>query len=144
MKHKSHLKYFSVIALFTLVGANLSAQVDTAWTRLFTTDQWDEARAVTTDEENNIYVAGWNYQWSVNYDYIFCKYSAPGELQWSKTIDYATGDQASHIVYDSLGNIYVAGFVNGTYSTTGGSICLMKSMAILSGTLWIQIHLQLR
>ena len=126
MKPKSHLKYFSVIALFTLVGANLSAQVDTAWTRLFATDQWDEARAVTTDEENNIYVAGWNYQWSVNYDYIFCKYSAQGEFQWSKTIDYATGDQASHIVYDGLGNIYVAGFVNGSYSTTGGSICLMK------------------
>jgi uncharacterized delta-60 repeat protein len=113
-----------LISLF--VSVNSTAQVDTAWTRLWDSQYWDEAHAVTTDDNNNVYIAGWNYEWGVNYDFIFAKYDAAGNLQWSKVRNYAGGDQASHILYDHQGNIYIGGFVNGSYSTTGGSFCLMK------------------
>jgi uncharacterized delta-60 repeat protein len=121
---RSSLLLTLIVLLFVSVKSN--AQVDTAWTHLWDSQYWDEAHAITTDELNNIYIAGWNYEWGVNYDFIFAKYDATGNLQWSKVRNYSSGDQASHILYDHQGNIYIGGFVNGVYSTTGGSFCLMK------------------
>ena len=117
---------FLFAAAWWLSSALLSAQIDTAWVRNWDSQLWDEAHAVVTDDSNNVYVAGWNYEWGVNYDFIFAKYDANGNFKWSKTRNYTSGDQATQILYDPQGFIYVAGFVNGVYSTTGGSFCLMK------------------
>jgi hypothetical protein len=123
MKKNIYLTFLFFSLLWPAVSF---AQADTAWVRTWNSGYWDEAHSVTTDDSNNIYVAGWSYEWGVNYDFIFAKYDANGNLKWSKTRSYSTGEQATKILYDHAGHIYIAGFVNGVYSHTGGSFCLMK------------------
>jgi len=106
---KSSVLLTLIVSLFVSVKSN--AQVDTAWTRLWDSQQWDEAHAITTDELNNIYIAGWNYEWRVNYDFIFAKYDAAGNLQWCNVRNYSSGDQESHYFVDLLGNLYNGTFV---------------------------------
>lgn len=120
------MKNLLFLPTFLFLTLSINAQVDTTWTRLWDSQYWDEAHAVTTDDSNNIYVAGFSLEWGTNYDFIFSKYNSDGNLQWIKIKNYAGDDQASHILYDHQGNIYVGGFANGTFGTTGGGFCLMK------------------
>lgn len=120
------MKKMQLLPVFLFLALSVNAQVDTAWTRLWDSQYWDEAHAITTDDSNNVYVAGWSLEWGTNYDFIFSKYNSDGNLQWTKIKNYASDDQASHILYDHQGNIYIGGFVYGTFGTVGGSICLMK------------------
>jgi hypothetical protein len=122
MKTKLILAFAAMISCF----GNAWAQIDTSWVRTWDSQFWDEAHAVTTDDSNNVYVAGWSYEWGANYDFIFAKYDAAGNYKWSKVINYTSGDQARKVLYDHQGHIYIGGFVNGVYSTTGGQFCLMK------------------
>ena len=119
-------KSFFLILLLSFLTNSTFSQIDTAWIRTWDSQQWDQAEAITTDESNNIYVAGWSYEWNTNEDFIFAKYDPNGNLVWSRIRNYTSGDQATKILYDHQGHIYVAGFVNGSYSTTGGALCLMK------------------
>lgn len=119
-------KSFFLILLLSFLTNSTFSQIDTAWIRTWDSQQWDQAEAITTDESNNIYVAGWSYEWNTNEDFIFAKYDPNGNLLWSRIRNYTSGDQATKILYDHQGHIYVAGFVNGSYSTTGGALCLMK------------------
>ena len=119
--------FISLIQIaFLLYGVQCIAQINNKWIRTWDSQLWDESHAVTTDDSCNIYIAGWNYEWKVNYDFIFAKYSPDGNMKWNKIRNYSSGDQASHILYDGHGNIYIAGFVYGDYSRTGGKMCLMK------------------
>lgn len=122
-------KSFFLILLLSFLTNSTFSQIDTAWIRTWDSQQWDQAEAITTDESNNIYVAGWSYEWNTNEDFIFAKYDPSGNLLWSRIRNYTSGDQATKILYDHQGHIYVAGFVNGSYSTTGGALCLMKYSA---------------
>jgi len=110
-------------------------QVNNKWIRTWDSQLWDEAHSITTDDSCNIYVAGWNYEWKVNYDFIFAKYTPDGDVKWSKIRNYSSGDQASHILYDGHGNIYISGYVYGDYSRTGGKMCLMK-YTVNGDSLW--------
>lgn len=119
---------YLIFILITLCSVSGFSQVDTVWTRSWDSGQWDQINAVTTDESNNIYVAGWSYEWGVNYDFIFAKYDAKGKLKWLKTINYSSGEQASKILFHK-GHVYVAGYVNGDYSRSLGQFCVMKYTA---------------
>ncbi|HRE40851.1 MAG TPA: SBBP repeat-containing protein [Ignavibacteria bacterium] len=72
---------------------------------------FDEPRAITTDVNGNIYICGRNWMGSNGDDFITLKYSAGGELIWSKTYN-GTGnnnDQANSIAVDNSGNVFVTG-----------------------------------
>jgi uncharacterized delta-60 repeat protein len=117
---------YRILFLFLCFVQTGFAQIDTSWVRTLDAGFWEEAKSIVADDSNNIYVAGWSYEWGSNYDIIIAKYNPEGNLKWSKTINYTSGDQATHILFDPAGFIYVAGMVNGDYSHTGGSFCLMK------------------
>lgn len=120
------LRILSALSVLLCMNSFAFSQIDTAWVRTWDSQNWDEIHAVATDASNNIYVAGWSYEWGVNEDFIFAKYDPDGNLLWSKIKNYASGDQATHILVDEQGYVFVAGFVYGSYSTTGGLLCLMK------------------
>lgn len=124
MKKNIYFKFLTIS--FILIAWNFTTQSQNKWIRTWDSGFWDEATSVTTDDSCNIYVAGWNYEWGVNYDFIFAKYNSNGELKWNKILNYSTNYQATQILNDGHGNIYVAGFVYGDYSRTGGKMCLMK------------------
>lgn len=121
-------RYLTITLIFcsSFYPANCQAQPYTSWIATWDSQHWDEIHTLTTDEFNNSYVAGWSYEWGVNYDFVFAKFNSAGVLQWSKIRNYTSGDKASKILCDNNGNIYIGGFVKGEYNSYGGNLCLMK------------------
>jgi uncharacterized delta-60 repeat protein len=67
--------------------------------------------ALTTDENGNVYIAGYSTDTDTTADYTVIKYNSVGILQWSRHYDGAghADDFASGIRVDRSGNIYVTG-----------------------------------
>jgi uncharacterized delta-60 repeat protein len=121
-------KLLPILACIFLFYESAQAQIDTSWTRRLDSGLWDEAHAVVTDPENNVYVAGWAYQWGQNWDIFFAKYSPSGQLIWQKQLNYSAGEQASHLIFHE-GFLYVAGYSMGGGSATRGSYFAAKYSA---------------
>lgn len=58
------------------------------------------AEGVATDNDGNVYIAGWKGTW-------VAKYSAAGALRWVRQL--VTGDGARGVATDGDGNVYIAG-----------------------------------
>ncbi|HCA82979.1 MAG TPA: hypothetical protein DEP18_04265 [Flavobacteriales bacterium] len=71
----------------------------------------DEARALFVDASGNVYVTGYSFRGGSNYDYTTIKYNSAGAQQWQQYYDAGASlfDDASDIVVDATGNVYVTG-----------------------------------
>ncbi len=71
----------------------------------------DQARAITIDASENIYVTGSSEGAGTRRDFFTIKYDATGALQWSARFDGAASndDIPNAIKVDSFGNVYVTG-----------------------------------
>ncbi len=89
---------------------------------------WD----ITSDAQNNIYVAG-DFTDSLlvgsNYlpgyglaDSFIAKYSSDGELVWAKSYGSNDEDVALGVGVDALGNCYLGGYFIGTFTCQGQSL----------------------
>ncbi len=69
--------------------------------------------ALTTDSQNNIYVTGYSYGGGTDKDIITIKYDPNGNIVWDRRYDGPGSDEdaASDIAVDSMGNVYVTGYV---------------------------------
>jgi uncharacterized delta-60 repeat protein len=79
----------------------------------------DEATAIAVDGSGNVYVTGFSFDATTDYDYATIKYNSAGQRQWLARYD-GTGsyiDQATAIAVDGSGNVYVTG---ASTSGTGG------------------------
>lgn len=78
---------------------------------------------VKVDSSGNPIACGYTVsQGQGGYDVLVAKYNSSGVLQWQKTYGTSSDDYGRNIVFDSSGNIYVAG-----YSTqTGNPSFIMK------------------
>jgi uncharacterized delta-60 repeat protein len=73
---------------------------------------FDEATSIARDASGNIYVTGSSYESiSSGYDYATIKYNSLGVQQWVSRYNAIgnSSDEASSIVIDLFGNIYVTG-----------------------------------
>jgi uncharacterized delta-60 repeat protein len=77
----------------------------------------DIPRAVTKDNEGNIYIAG-ESRGNLNMDYVTIKYNLYGEEEWTPPPRYDGGgtDIPQAIAVDSAGNVYVSGSSTGADS----------------------------
>jgi hypothetical protein len=108
-----------------------------AWTERVGANTADTAFSVTTDGSNNVYVAG-RFTGTVNFntdggtsnltslgtdDIAIMKINSDGSYGWAKRIGGTGSDMARGITTDSLNNIYITGFFNGTvnFNTDGGT-----------------------
>ena len=77
----------------------------------------DEVHSIFVDIQGNVYVAGTclGTNGVGNYDCVTIKYNSTGDLQWVAYYDgVANGiDNASSVVVDSVGNVYMAGVSEG-------------------------------
>ncbi len=93
---------------------------DLLWSKQWGTIDWDIGKALTTDNENNIYVIGittnsFDKNAKKIYNDIFLtKYNSNGDFIWTKQLSNKNGDEGNYIDIDYDGNIYVSGFTNGS------------------------------
>jgi len=71
----------------------------------------DEGTAIAVDGSGNVYVTGFTFDATTDYDYTTIKYNSTGQRQWVARYD-GTGsyiDRATAITVDGSGNVYVTG-----------------------------------
>ncbi len=88
---------------------------------------YDYARAIFIDGSGNVYVTGGSYSSVAGYyDYATIKYNSLGAEEWVARYDGSgnRNDQGDALVVDSLGNVYVTGFSDG--SRTGYDYATIK------------------
>jgi uncharacterized delta-60 repeat protein len=74
----------------------------------------DRASALGLDASGNVYVTGFSYGLSNNYDYATIKYNTSGAQQWVARYTQSGRDYARAIAIDASGNVYVTGESYGT------------------------------
>lgn len=76
----------------------------------------DEAKAITTDTSDNIYITGWSTGSGTDGDITTIKYDDDGNQEWVNRYNGpdSSFDVASAIVVDKNGNVYVTGYSTGT------------------------------
>jgi len=84
--------------------------------------------SITADASHNVYVTGeyratadfdpgigvFNLTSNGSYDIYILKLNSDGDFLWAKSIGESSSDSGEEIIIDSLGNIYVAGYFEGT------------------------------
>ncbi len=99
------------------------------WTRQFGSSTSDDAIAIGVDTAGNSYVAGWTggtlpgQTSSGGTDAFVRKYDAAGNALWTRQFGSSSYDFAQAIAVDTAGNIYAAGYTQGTLpgQTSSGS-----------------------
>lgn len=93
---------------------------DVVWTKIISTNEGEAGYRVYADESGNVYACGYTYGNigsninAGNADGFIVKYNSQGVEQWSKMIGTDKPDFAADIKTDSLGNVYVCGYTEGT------------------------------
>ena len=109
--------------------AKLDVAGNTQWIELLGTTGDDEARGLSIDSDDNIYVAGGSagslgglpYAGGVR-DMFLAKYDDSGNMVWLKLVGGVFSDVIRDVVVDTNDNIYVCGW----YSEGGAQIYLAK------------------
>jgi uncharacterized delta-60 repeat protein len=87
------------------------------WAARYDGPIWNDlAAAIAIDASGNVYVAGSSLGDGSSVDYATVKYNAAGQQQWVARYDgpASSDDKANAIAIDKTGNVYVAGYSNGS------------------------------
>ena len=103
-----------IFACLFSISFNAIAQVKKEWAQTFRgpSKGMDEAHAIATDANGNVYITGVSANNNGDLDIITIAYSATGTELWKQTFN-GTGnddDNGKAIAIDATGNVYVAGY----------------------------------
>jgi hypothetical protein len=113
------------------------------WSRLLGTDNIEESLAIAADSFGNAYIGGqtWGNLAAANagfFDAFLSKYDGDGNLQWTRQFGTTGADEIRGISLDGLGNVYVAGWTDGTLAAphAGGRDALVAKFDSAGNLLW--------
>ncbi|MEO0076588.1 MAG: SBBP repeat-containing protein, partial [candidate division WOR-3 bacterium] len=134
-----HKKTLTLVLLGLITLA--FAQVDTAWTRRWTSSgaYADYAYVMTVDNAGNVYAAGSVTFSSSSSRAQVIKYSTNGDVLWIWTDPY-TGtfnERASSIVVAPSGNVYICGY---TMRVNAGDYLIVKLNGETGDTIWFRTY----
>ncbi len=106
----------------------ITAPYDGGWARTWGGPDYDYGIAVAVDGSGNTYSTGYFKGTDVNfnpagsdlhssngeYDVFLVKYDSYGNFQWARTWGGTEDDYGRAVATDSLGDVYIAGYFNGT------------------------------
>ncbi|MFX0033665.1 MAG: SBBP repeat-containing protein [Candidatus Hodarchaeota archaeon] len=94
------------------------------WNRTWGGVDIDGAESVTTDNENNIYIAGYTDSFGGGSRRIFIvKYNNLGSQIWNTTYTEYSGSNCKDLISDPFSNIYLTGYC---YGPVGEYFCFLK------------------
>jgi uncharacterized delta-60 repeat protein len=133
--------FVCLFAICCLLSTILHAQVDTAWTRIYTGpgDHDDYARAIAVDDSGNVFVTGRSFGLSTNDDYATIKYNSHGVELWAQryTGPGNYSNEANAIAVDGQGNVYVTGHIYDSGTLHDHATIKYNSSG---DTLWVRIY----
>lgn len=102
-----------------IILAKYNAAGTLQWIQQLGTVSSDRGQGVAIDSTGNIYIAGYTSDslggtHQGGYDIILAKYDAAGNQQWIKQLGSSGNDVPQGIAVDSVGNIYIAGYTEGS------------------------------
>lgn len=122
----------------------LGADGDVVWTKTFngssTKQSTDDALAVTTDNANNIYAAGFVKNSGTGYDMLIVKLSNTGDSIWAYTYNDAASnetDKAIAIYVDASGNTTILGRSDADATVTSNDDILVIRLNASGVQQWI-------
>ncbi|MFW9818150.1 MAG: SBBP repeat-containing protein [Candidatus Thorarchaeota archaeon] len=97
------------------------------WNRTWGGTSSDYGRAIASDSEGNIYVAGTTYSFGAgNTDMVLIKYDNSGNYIWNKTWGGILEDHCYGIFIDNLDYIYISGHSYSFGLDNSSDICVIK------------------
>ncbi len=106
------------------------------WAKQFGTAVVDQAYAVDTDSDANIYLTGYTYGDIAGqvgmYDVIVRKYAPNGNYLWTKQLGSTSHDYGTDLLIDASSNAYVTGSVSGLFgaSAFGSTDAILFKIAV--------------
>ncbi len=117
---------------------------DTAWTKIYDgiSSQYDFARWVAVDDQENVYVTGYSRGLSYQFDIATVKYDSSGNQLWVARLNGSGNynDQGNKVIVDNNGYVYVAGYVNPFGSGTRYDYVAIKYYAASGETAWVRTY----
>jgi hypothetical protein len=133
-------KYLIIIILLGMITL-LSAQVDTAWTRRWSSPGAfsDYAYVMTADGDGNVYAAGSQTISSSSSRAQVIKYNTAGDILWRYTSPNAGtfNERASSIVVAPSGNVYITGY---TMRVNAGDYLTIKLNGSTGDSIWTRTY----
>jgi hypothetical protein len=134
MKYNILSLYLLTVMSITLFGNVTYSQVNFEWARQMGGSNDEVGQSIKVDFLGNVYTTGWfrgtcdfnpglgiNSLTSVgNEDIFVTKFDSYGNFIWSRRIGGVSYDDASSMVLDSLGNVYITGYFTGTVDFNPG------------------------
>lgn len=117
---------------------------DTAWTRIYDgiAGQYDFARWVAVDDQENVYVTGYSRGYNYQFDIVTVKYDSSGTQLWVARFDGPGNedDQANKVITDNNGYVYVVGYVNPYSSGNFNDYATIKYDPVTGDTMWARTY----
>ena len=131
------------------VAAKLASDGSLTWHTFLGGSGSDSCHAIAVDGGGNVYAAGASDgTWAApvnghagSFDVYAAKLAGDGSLTWSTFLGGSSSDQGRDMALDGSGNVYVAGFSNGTWGSparayTSGDDCFVAAVASNGSLSW--------